>query len=42
MFLKESGKELVVVIHLSEITLIKYKGCKTSNRGTIKSIEKFI
>jgi hypothetical protein len=42
MFLNESGKELLLVIHLSETTLIKYRGCKISNKGTMNSIEKVI
>lgn len=42
MFLNESGKELLLVIHLSETTLMKYKGCRISNSGTINSIENVI
>ncbi len=42
IFLKDNGSELVVVIHLSEITFMKYNGCNISNKGTLNSIEKVI
>ena len=42
IFLKDNGKEFMVVIHLSEITFMKYNGCKISNSGTMNYVEKFI
>ncbi len=42
MFLNDRGNELLVVIHLSDTTLMKYNGCRISNNGTINSILKVI
>ena len=42
MFLNDKGNELLVVIHLSDTTLMKYNGCRISNNGTINSILKVI
>ena len=42
IFLNDKGNELLIVIHRSEMTLMKYKGCITSNNGTTNSVEKVI